>query len=64
MKKYGGMMYPPKTNNNIKNCNCTGCGKELTPKTAYYYVDSCNFAITNNSQPYCKPCYIKKYGKA
>lgn len=61
MKKVHGMMYPKKAKKN-KNCTCTKCGKELTPATAYYYVDGCNCAITNSAPPYCKECYKVVYG--
>ena len=63
MKKSGGMMYPKRSNRTPQKCACTKCGKELTPSTAFYYVDSCNFAITNSSKPYCKACYLETYGR-
>lgn len=62
MKKVGGMMYARQAKT-TKKCKCTKCGKELTPATAFYYVDSCNFAITNNSKPYCLECYKATYKK-
>lgn len=42
---------------------CKECGKDLCGKHAYLYVDESNISITNNSPPYCKECYIKKYGR-
>lgn len=62
MKRIGNMMYVEKPKKAGK-CNCTTCGKSLSPEMAYYYVDGCNCAITNNAPPYCKECYIEKYGK-
>ena len=63
MKKVGSMMYPKGRKNTTTECACTKCGKELTPAAAFYYVDSCNFAITNSAKPYCKECYIETYGR-
>ena len=64
MKKIGGMMYPKQIKKpKIKKYICYKCKKELTPATAYFYVDSCNCAITNNAPAYCKECYISVYGK-
>lgn len=63
MKRVGGMMYAKVGGNTKKKCSCAKCGKELTPATAFYYVDSCNFAITNSAKPYCKECYIEIYGR-
>ena len=64
MKKFGGMMYPEhKARKAQKNLQCNKCKKELTPATAYYYVDSCNCAITQNAPPYCRECYIEMYGR-
>lgn len=64
MKKHSGMMYPKPTRvSKQQKYTCTKCGKELTPSTAFYYVDSCNFAITNSAKPYCQVCYIKTYGR-
>ena len=42
---------------------CTCCKKSLAPKEAYCYVDENNGAITRNARPYCKECYIKRYGR-
>ncbi len=63
MKKHGGMMYPQITRKKETKCTCKKCGKELTPATAYYYVDSCNCAITNNAPAYCRECYKAVYGE-
>lgn len=63
MKRRGSMMYPKSGKRTPQKCNCTKCGQELTPATAYYYVDSCNFAITNSAQPYCRECYIQTFGR-
>ena len=41
---------------------CTTCKKVLAPKEAYCYCDPNNEAITMHAAPYCKDCYIKKYG--
>lgn len=61
MKKVGGMMYVNKVKKSGE-CLCTACKKALTPSTAFYYVDGCNCAITSNAPPYCRECYIEKYG--
>lgn len=64
MKKHGGMMYPvTKTTKAVKNLSCHKCGKELTPSTAFHYVDSCNCAITRNAPPFCLSCYKATYGR-
>lgn len=55
------MMYANKPRKAAKKCKCTKCSKELTPETAFYYVDSCNYAITNNAPPYCYECYKETY---
>lgn len=60
MKRNGYMMYAKNITTNIKNVCCCICGKKLTLDKAYYYVDGCNFAITNNAKPYCKDCKDKK----
>lgn len=63
IKRTGKMIYvKPSKNSALKKCNCSKCGKELTPSTAYYYVDGCNCAITDSAPPHCKECYIKTYG--
>jgi hypothetical protein len=63
MKKYRGMMYPKNKRRAATKCVCTTCGKELTPTTAFYYVDGCNCAITENAPPFCYDCYVLKYGR-
>ena len=63
MKKVGSMIYPQNKKSKIKKCNCEKCGKDLTPAEAYYYVDSCNFAITQNAKPYCRACYKIVFGR-
>ena len=60
MKRNGHMMYAKQKTENHKTVCCCVCGKTLTPDKAYYYVDGCNFAITNNAKPYCKDCKDKK----
>lgn len=60
MKRNGHMMYAKHKTAKYKTVCCCVCGKELTPDKAYYYVDGCNFAITNNAKPYCKDCKDKK----
>lgn len=55
MKRVGHMMYTKKPKKTKIVCCCV-CGKKLKPNEAYYYVDGCNFAITNNAKPYCKDC--------
>lgn len=62
MKRNGHMMYAKHKTANHKTVCCCVCGKQLTPDKAYYYVDGCNFAITNNAKPYCKDCKDKKEG--
>lgn len=62
MKKIGGMMYPKKPRKTAnKKYKCKKCGKELTPATAYFYIDPCNCAITENAPPYCLECYKTVY---
>ena len=62
MKKYGGMMYPNRKRRAApKRITCAKCKKELTPATAYSYVDGCNCAITNNAPEYCLDCYKQIY---
>ena len=63
IKRNGNMLYVKPKRNNYKNCKCVKCNKELTPSTAYYYVDGCNCAITDNAPPHCKECYIGTYGR-
>lgn len=60
MKKNKGMMFPNKKNKVSNRLRCSKCGKELTPKTAYYYVDGCNCAITDNALPLCLECCENK----
>lgn len=60
MKKIGSMIYPRHKTRKITKTACCECGKELTPDQAYYYVDSCNYAITENSKPYCIDCAKKR----
>lgn len=62
-KQYGGMMYPKFKPSKRTLLRCYKCKQELTPKTAYYYVDGCNCAITRNAPPFCKDCYIATYGR-
>ena len=57
------MIYPQNKTTKIKNCNCEKCKKELTPAEAYYYVDSCNCAITQSAKPYCRECYKIAFGR-
>ncbi len=63
MKKIGGMMYPKQKQRKTGQLQCNKCKKMLTPPTAFYYVDSCNCAITDNAPPHCKECYIATYGR-
>lgn len=64
MKKIGGMMYPKqRARRTQKSYVCKKCGKVLTPSEAYFYVDSCNCAITENSPAYCRECYKERYGE-
>lgn len=62
MKKNNGMMFP-KIGRASKTPKlvCCVCGKELTPSTAYYYVDESNYAITNSAPPHCYECGKEKY---
>lgn len=60
MKKVGHMMYPKAKKRKDQKCTCCKCGKELTPAQAFYYVDSCNFAITQSAKPHCIDCIDKK----
>ena len=63
MKRVSNMMYPRRRTSKNKKYTCHNCGKELIPSTAYFYVDGCNCAITDNAPPYCKACYKLVYGK-
>ena len=55
--------YPKIKKEKAKKYVCTKCGKVLTSATAFYYVDANNCAINDNAKPYCKECYILKYGR-
>lgn len=46
----------------MKISKCSSCGDERFSDQIVYYVDGNNIAITKNSKPYCKECYVKKYG--
>ena len=63
MKRVNGMMYSKTKRKTAKEYICSMCGEKLTPSTAFFYVDGCNFAITENSPPLCRECYRKKYNK-
>lgn len=63
MKRVGDMMYPRRRKSTVKKYTCNKCGKELIPATAYFYVDGCNCAITDNAPAHCRECYISVYGK-
>ena len=63
MKKANGMLYAKQSKTKNTIVKCTKCGNELTPDQACYYVDGCNFAITNSSPPYCIKCYKETYKK-
>ncbi len=63
MKRINGMIYPTKKKTKYGKCTCTKCGKDLTPRTAYYYVDACNCAITDNAPPFCYKCYVEEHGR-
>jgi hypothetical protein len=54
MKKVKGMMYTGKSKK-LSNV-CSKCNKTCLPSDIYFYVDGCNFAITNNSKGICKDC--------
>jgi hypothetical protein len=56
MKRVNKMMYPKQSGKNNKKTACCVCGRELTPAQAFYYVDSCNCAITQNAKPHCYEC--------
>lgn len=64
IKRNNGYMIPKIKTTKAKKLVCSNCKKELTPQTAYFYVDGNNCAITNNSPTFCKECYIKKYGNS
>lgn len=64
IKRNNGYMIPKIKTTKAKKLVCSNCEKELTPQTAYFYVDGNNCAITNNSPTFCKECYIKKYGNS
>ena len=61
MKKINGYMIPKNKGKKTDKCKCAACGKDLDPKEACYYVDGCNYAITNNAPAYCMDCYNNKY---
>lgn len=63
MRKYNGYMIPKVKRTAQNKYVCVMCGKDLDAKSAYFYVDSCNCAITENSKPYCLDCYRRKYGE-
>lgn len=63
MKRIGHMIYPRiKSTKLPKYYTCCKCGEKLTPDKAYFYVDESNYAITQNSKPYCMNCMKKRYG--
>lgn len=62
MKRVGKMMYPKQCKKSGETVCCV-CGKRLTPAQAFYYVDGCNFAITNSAKPHCEECCAAKKGK-
>ena len=62
MRKRNEYIAPRVKPGKAKKYVCAGCGKELTPEDACFYVDGCNIAITRNSPPYCRSCYEAKYG--
>ena len=57
------MLYVKNKQTKNKIVNCKKCGTPLTPEKACYYVDGCNFAITNSSPAYCLKCYRETYKK-
>ena len=61
MKRSGYMMYPKMKRTKQKTVPCHRCGKPLTPAEACYYVDSCNYAITQNAPAHCVECYKAVY---
>lgn len=64
LKRNNGYMTPRSTKRSTpKSYSCARCGKELLPKDAYFYVDGCNFAITENAPAHCRECYKEVYGK-
>ena len=63
MKRVNKMMFPKQSAKRIGKTSCCICGKELTPAQAFYYVDSCNFAITQNAPPHCYGCMMKEKEK-
>ena len=44
-----------------KLSKCSKCGKELSDRQLYQYVDGNNEAITKHSPYYCWRCYNEKY---
>ncbi len=63
MRKNNGYMIPKVKRKTADSYVCSGCGKTLSPRDAFFYVDSCNCAITDNSKPFCRECYRIKYGE-
>lgn len=63
MKRVGKMMYPKQGGKSNKKTACCVCGKELTPAESFYYVDSCNCAITQSAQPHCYECMKREKEK-
>lgn len=63
MKRINGYMIPRQKKKVADAYICFRCKKKLEPKDAYFYVDSCNCAITENSLPHCRECYRVEYGE-
>ena len=61
MRKVNRYMIPTGKRSSQKKYVCASCNKHISAESAFFYVDSCNCAITNNSRPYCQECYEKKY---
>ena len=54
--------YTPTTEKKLNSIiNCNMCQIPIKYRESVSYVDGNNIAISKNSKPLCKECYLKKY---
>lgn len=63
IKRTNDYMMPRTKKSAPKSYICSKCKQELLPKDAYFYVDGCNYAITDNALAYCRECYREVYDR-
>lgn len=57
----GNKIHNAKFKASQKSGVCCKCNKTFKSKELQYYIDGCNYAITNNSKPVCIYCKPPKY---